>query len=225
MRLMSTARVLGVGLLGLCLGQPALAQVRFNFNDTGRFQLGPQPSTTPQQSRPKSYQYMTRPGLSNQSSSGWDSGNFGNNPGNFGNTPRGYSNRPGNFNSGGGWNNGYNQGYNQGYAGTGSYGYQPAPTGSYNPLPVEPSYAATGSPIVIMGCDETDLGFSLVANGQSWKRNVLAGKTYKCTDDREWYIQFHRGGEYGTAYYRLAPGVYEFQPSARGWELVQKTDL
>jgi hypothetical protein len=220
MRLISTARVLGVGLLGLCLAQPALAQIRFNFSDTGRFQIGPQPS--PQSSQPRGYQYMTRPGLNNQSSSGWDSGNFGN-------TPRGYSNRPGNFNSGGGWNNdGWNNnGYNNPgyYAGTGSYGYNPAPSASYNPVPAEPTYAASGSPIVIMGCDETDLGFSLIANGQSWKRHVLAGKTYKCTDDREWYIQFHRGGDYGSAHYRLKPGVYEFQPGPRGWELVQKTDL
>jgi hypothetical protein len=215
MRLTSTARVLGLELLGLCLGQPAMAQIRFNFNDTGRFQIGPQPSP---QTQTKRYQYMqSRPGVSNQNSAGWDVGGFGS-------TPRqGYSNRPGNYNTGSAWNSGY---YNQGYyGGTGSYGYNPAPLATYTPQPVAPSYAATGSPIVIMGCDEADLGFDLVANGQSWKRHVLAGKTYKCTDDREWYIQFHRGGEYGSAHYRLKPGVYEFQPSDHGWELVQKTDL
>jgi hypothetical protein len=216
MRLTSTARVLGVGLLGLCLVQPAMAQIRINFGNTGRFQPGPQPNTVTTTPQTKKYQYMqSRPGVSNQSSAGWDLGNFGNTP------TQGYSNRPGNYNSGG-WNSGYNQGY---YGGTGAYGYNPAPGASYNPVPITPAYAATGAPIVIMGCDETDLGFDLVANGQSWKRHVLAGKTYKCSDDREWHIQFHRGGEYGTAHYRLKPGVYEFQPSDHGWELVQKTDL
>lgn len=238
MMLTSAGRVLGLGLLGLVVvAQPAMAQkIRFNFGGSSstRFQPGFQPtvtSGTPQtQSQPpkKGYYIQSRPGVSNESSSGWDQGGtFGNSPG------RSFSpNRPGNVNSGGGFNNsGFNQGFN---GGTGGFGYNPNSgynqNSGYNPAPQNfnplPQYVASGQPIVILGCREADLGFSLSANGHSWDRHVHAGKSYKCTDDREWYIKFHRGGEYGSAHYRLKAGVYEFQATPdHGWELVQKTDF
>lgn len=53
---------------------------------------------------------------------------------------------------------------------------------------------------------------------------IEPGHTQRLDEDRPWVIEFHRGGDYGHATYRLEAGRYKFVPTPEGWDLVKATD-
>jgi hypothetical protein len=53
---------------------------------------------------------------------------------------------------------------------------------------------------------------------------MAAGYQQKLPGEREWIIEFDRGGSFGTARYSLTPGAYAFAVTERGWEVFRRTD-
>lgn len=116
----------------------------------------------------------------------------------------------------------YTSYYTPGY--TYDYSYsQPAPvvtapaTPPSNPLPPT---AAGAAGIQIVNPAQTGVPLTYTLNGTQY--TIRPGETQNLQLDRSWTIEFDRGGQFGAARYDLAPGVYAFSPTARGWELYQQ---
>lgn len=132
--------------------------------------------------------------------------------------------------------NGY-RGYGPGYG-----GYGPAYRPSYNlVVPVAPrssggSYVrrsapieaprerpGAGLPIKIVSPDDAGVALSYSLN--EFDYTIAPGESQTISNDREWIITFDRGGEFGTARYSLAPGLYSFKLTEQGWQVYHDADL
>jgi len=51
--------------------------------------------------------------------------------------------------------------------------------------------------------------------------SLWPGEKQDLPQGRSWKIQFHRGGDFGSADYSLGSGTYTFHATARGWDLLQ----
>jgi len=45
------------------------------------------------------------------------------------------------------------------------------------------------------------------------------GMSQKLPENRNWHLEFDRGGGFGPAQYTLSPGTYHFTPSDQGWQV------
>jgi hypothetical protein len=91
-----------------------------------------------------------------------------------------------------------------------------------NPLPSNPlpSTGAGAANIQIVNPVQTGIALTYTLNGTQY--SIRHGETQNLPSDRTWMIEFDRGGQFGSARYNLAPGVYTFSPTDRGWELYQR---
>lgn len=58
---------------------------------------------------------------------------------------------------------------------------------------------------------------------QSTEAELAPGETRVYTAQPVVVIEFDRGGDFGSARYRLTEGEHEFVPTDRGWDLVRRT--
>jgi hypothetical protein len=93
------------------------------------------------------------------------------------------------------------------YPGHGWY----APNGSY--LAARPIL----EPIRIINPPENGVTLNYTVNG--FRFSIPPGHSQELNDDRQWVIEFSRGGGFGPAQYTLQPGRYHFASSPGGWEL------
>lgn len=125
----------------------------------------------------------------------------------------------------------YSRGYSDPYSG--SYGYgQPLPSGGVAE-PIEsaartsafwpqdaqttaPAAEATG-PVRILNPASNEATLSFTVNGQRY--TVPPGRHQDLPAAAGQVIEFHRGGDRGSARYLLHGGLYTFTPTDQGWEL------
>lgn len=81
-----------------------------------------------------------------------------------------------------------------------------------------------GQPIKIVGPSTPDTALSYRLN--DYEYTIHSGESQLLVYDRLWVVTFDRGGEFGTAKYRLKAGTYEFTPTDdHGWELYHDADM
>ncbi len=74
-----------------------------------------------------------------------------------------------------------------------------------------------GSAIRIVNPAHADATLSYAVNEYSYE--IQPGESQDLNQDRTWVIEFHRGGDFGTARYTLEAGRYVFANTDHGWEL------
>jgi len=104
-----------------------------------------------------------------------------------------------------------------------SYGYStPRRTIVANPMPAPPREGAS-LPIKIMSPE--DAGAPIAYSVNEFEYTIEPGESQTLINDREWVIEFDRGGDFGTARYTLYPGTYEFALAKNGWEVYHDADV
>lgn len=72
-------------------------------------------------------------------------------------------------------------------------------------------------PIQIVNPAGNGVTLSYTLNG--YRFAIPPGHVQNLDDDRQWVIEFDRGGSFGPGRYILGPGVYNFASTDHGWEL------
>jgi len=85
-----------------------------------------------------------------------------------------------------------------------------------------PAPQGTGKPIQISNPAANGATISYVISGHQFKMD--AGQSQKL-EDKNWVIEFHKGGNLGNARFSLRPGYYEFTMGENGWEFFRKTQV
>jgi len=62
-----------------------------------------------------------------------------------------------------------------------------------------------------------EMAVNYLLNGTRF--TIQPGEKQELPADRQWIIEFDRGGQFGKARYTLQMGVSVFTPTAKGWEL------
>lgn len=88
-----------------------------------------------------------------------------------------------------------------------------------NPLPRVGAHL----PIKIVRNDEFDAPLSYTLNDHEYK--IRPGESQWLLNDRDWEIEFDRGGDFGLARYSMSPGIYTFKLTKQGWEIFHDDDL
>ncbi len=116
---------------------------------------------------------------------------------------------------------GYGSGVGSSYpAGTTYYRSSPSRRSvSENPLPRE----GANLPIKITRSDDFDAPLSYTLNDHEYK--MRPGESQWLLNDRDWEIEFDRGGDFGLARYSMSPGIYTFKLTKKGWEIFHDDDL
>jgi len=142
--------------------------------------------------------------------------------------------------SGHSWTTTYGPGYGTPHADHGAPAYQPAPLPpnaapararlAPNPLPGharvpgqirrigEKFGSFRGGAIVNPADSEVDLNY--VLDGRAY--TLPPGHYQDLGYGRQWVIEFHRGGSFGTAKYTVGGVKHVFVPTEKGWELVRR---
>lgn len=142
---------------------------------------------------------------------GFNSG-FGSSFGNRGGIPNsGFNNSPQNFGSS------FNGGFGNSLSTVPS---NSVPSSSFRQSPPQ---NFSNRPIKIVCPDQYDGTVGYLLNDYTY--HIRPGESQRLTEDRSWTIRFDRGGDFGTASYRIRPGTYTFRPSDRGWELYRSGDF
>lgn len=102
-----------------------------------------------------------------------------------------------------------------------SYSYTQPRQVIVNTVPSQPR--GDGLPIRIENPSESGTTLSYSLNGHEY--TIEPGHEQNLVNDRTWVIQFDRGGDFGTARYTLAGGIYTFTPTKNGWEAYHDADL
>ena len=136
---------------------------------------------------------------------------------------------------------GYGSGYGSYGSGFGS-GYYSSPNYYYDqsystPYYYTPSQVYTGTTIVPAGPQAPMFdGGSIVLtnpatnsatveyalNGQPFA--MKPGQSQRFTHERDWIVEFNRGGDSNVATYSLKSATYKFEPTALGWELFEQAE-
>jgi hypothetical protein len=118
-----------------------------------------------------------------------------------------------------GWRNGYpwygenSPRYDNGYGYRGNAHIVERPV-LENPLP---GANFSGDPIQIVNPASSRATLSYKLNGFPYR--IQPGESQDLREDREWVIEFNRGGNFGLARYGLQPGLHSFSVTEHGWEL------
>ena len=83
--------------------------------------------------------------------------------------------------------------------------------------------SGVGLPIKIVSPDDAGAAISYSLN--EFDYTIAPGESQLITNDREWVITFDRGGDFGTARYTLAPGLYTFGQTETGWQVYHDADI
>jgi hypothetical protein len=89
-----------------------------------------------------------------------------------------------------------------------------------NPLPgpgVVTGYAPNNAPIAIVNPAELSTPVTFTLNSRSY--TLQPGEQMDFTFDRSLVIEFHRGGDFGSARYSLRDGIFKFTAGANGWDI------
>ena len=68
-----------------------------------------------------------------------------------------------------------------------------------------------------------DAPVSYTINGHEY--TIRSGESQWLLNDRDWEIEFDRGGDFGLARYSMSPGIYTFKLTKKGWEIFHDDDL
>jgi hypothetical protein len=121
---------------------------------------------------------------------------------------------------GGGWNDGY---YGGGYGG--NYYTQPStqyysqPNYSQPVVVARPNYEGPG--VTIRNESNETLSFVI---DDSRQMQIEPGGSHTLSSKGQFVISFDRGSGQGEARYTIQEGLYEFTPTANGWELFRQKD-
>ena len=91
----------------------------------------------------------------------------------------------------------------------------PGDEGHTTALPNGPS----GPPgnAVLLSPDDTGGVVHYLVNGEAY--SLGPGESHNLGPGDSWFIQFHRGADFGNVEYTIAQGVYAFQATESGWDL------
>jgi hypothetical protein len=93
------------------------------------------------------------------------------------------------------------------------------PVAPGDPVPdMAPDEKIEDGDIVIANPIENDAAVSYLLMSR-YPYTIEAGFKQQLANDREWLIEFDRGGSYGKARYTLPEGRYDFVVTEKGWEL------
>jgi hypothetical protein len=87
----------------------------------------------------------------------------------------------------------------------------------------EPAPAANAEGLVLRNPAKSGGTVLYVLDGRV--HSLRPGEKQELPKGLSWRIQFHRGGDFGSADYSLGNGTYSFQATLRGWELLQTGDV
>lgn len=117
---------------------------------------------------------------------------------------------------GGYWNSGHNWYPGYGYQGY-NYRYYTPPYVVQSPILVNPLPSFSGGVIKIDNPATNNTALSYTLNGVPY--TIQPGQSQQFVEDRDWVIDFSRGGNFGPARYGLHSGLYTFSVTDHGWEL------
>jgi hypothetical protein len=80
-----------------------------------------------------------------------------------------------------------------------------------------------GRPIKIVSPESAGVPIRYSLNQYDY--TIQPGESQTITNDREWVITFDKGGDFGTAKYTLAPGLYKFALTETGWQVYHTADV
>lgn len=152
---------------------------------------------------------------------------------NIGRGGYGYGSGYGGYGYGSGYG-GYGSGYGSGYYSSPSYYYDQTystpnyytPNQVYTGTTIVPSVPRApmfdGGSIVLTNPATNTETVNYALNGQPFV--MKPGQSQRFTHERDWIVEFNRGGDSNVARYGLKSATYKFKPTARGWELFEQAD-
>ena len=85
-----------------------------------------------------------------------------------------------------------------------------------NPRGISPASATTR--VTLTNSERTE---SILYNVNGQQYDMKPGFSHSMADRDYWVVEFDRGGDFGTARYKVAAGNYKFTSTDRGWDLTK----